>query len=105
VSRSPLSTEVSEPGGDTVYSTTLQFLRLGYLSACVCVGLLGILAWPVSLLFLVLAVGFRVRKQMLTTLGSARWASEQDLSRAGMLDADRGLILGRLQEPGSRSQA
>ncbi len=38
----------------------------------------------------------RARRQIrLTTLGSARWAEESDLRRAGMIDAQTGLLLGK----------
>jgi len=38
------------------------------------------------------------RYERLTTLGSARWASGDDLRRAGMLGAGKGLILGRTND-------
>jgi type IV secretion system protein VirD4 len=37
-------------------------------------------------------------KQILTAFGTARWADQRDLRRAGMIDAKRGLSLGRLYE-------
>lgn len=88
-----------------MYTATLHLLRIGYLAAWACIGLIGLLAWPVSLLPLALAVCFRARTHLLTVLGSARWATENDLLRAGMLDADHGLILGRLQKPAPRGES
>jgi type IV secretion system protein VirD4 len=45
--------------------------------------------------FLVLARVVRKRRRRLTTLGSARWATENDLRRAGMIGGT-GAIIGRL---------
>jgi type IV secretion system protein VirD4 len=56
-------------------------------------------SWPASgwlLLLLGLAAAGGKSYTRLTTLGSARWADEDDLRKAGMLDAKSGLILGRL---------
>lgn len=59
------------------------------------------LMWPFAGLLLgAMAITFVIRgkRGRLTTLGSARWADARDLSRAGMLGANRGLILGRLKK-------
>ena len=56
-------------------------------------------AWPATgWILAILAVMRFARKGYthLTTLGSARWAHEKELRRAGMLNAKSGLILGRL---------
>ncbi len=37
-------------------------------------------------------------RKRLTTLGSARWAGAEDLSKAGMFNAKAGVILGRLAD-------
>lgn len=55
-------------------------------------GMLGFAALGVC----VLAVLLRRKGPQLTTLGSARWATETDLRHAGMLHADTGLVLGRV---------
>src|SRR5271165_2423887 len=55
--------------------------------------------WPLSavavVVVLIAAFGKKGYRR-LTSLGSARWADEGDLRRAGMIDAGRGLIIGRL---------
>jgi type IV secretion system protein VirD4 len=56
-------------------------------------------SWPTSAVvvgILFLAVVMKRGYRRLTTLGSARWAEESDLRRAGMVGASSGLILGRL---------
>ncbi len=59
---------------------------------------LTVWTWPAGG-FLLVALGFAALRQRrarrLTTLGSARWATESNLRAAGMLDAHSGLILGR----------
>ncbi len=58
--------------------------------------LFGPWAWAV-LAFLVVAVLRRRRRlRVLTAHGTASWATEDQLRHAGMIDATRGLILGRL---------
>jgi hypothetical protein len=73
------------------------FLMAGCLAIWLAMGMLFLLAWPLSVLFVlgVFVRRFRTRLR-LTTLGSARWAGRSDLQRAGMLNAESGLILGRL---------
>jgi membrane protein implicated in regulation of membrane protease activity len=53
-------------------------------------------AWVVLVVFLAKVSRRAVRR--FTSLGSARWADEGDLRRKGMLDANSGLIIGRLIE-------
>jgi type IV secretion system protein VirD4 len=68
---------------------------------------MAVVGWPASGLFagiLLAAHLYRKRSTRLTTLGSARWADEDDLRRAGMLDADSGLILGRLVGASGRAK-
>ncbi|HWB14095.1 MAG TPA: type IV secretory system conjugative DNA transfer family protein [Pirellulales bacterium] len=60
-------------------------VMVGQMSPALSAGLLVVCIWRAS--------KRRVRR---TTLGSARWAGVNDLRRAGMLDADSGLILGRV---------
>ena len=73
----------------------VTILACGYSAAVV-----STMYWPQSgfvLAAVVIAYASRRGKAArLTTLGSARWASAIDLRRAGMLEADRGLILGKL---------
>ena len=57
------------------------------------------LGWPWAPLvfsFLLFVKSTQAGYKRLITLGSARWADETDLRRAGMLGAKAGLILGRL---------
>jgi type IV secretion system protein VirD4 len=61
--------------------------------------LVGFISWPFSGFLLIgmgLATAARRRNRRGMALGSARWAEEEDLRRAGMLQATTGLILGRL---------
>lgn len=51
---------------------------------------------------IVLVMVVRRQTRRWTTLGSARWAEEEDLRRAGMLSARTGLILGRIFVPTDR---
>ena len=57
-----------------------------------------VLFWPCS--FVVILAGIvanilRRSPERLTSLGSARWTEENDLTVAGMLQAESGMILGR----------
>jgi type IV secretion system protein VirD4 len=76
---------------------------IGFLFLC----LAGLLYWPLALVFLGASLCKKItqRHQRWTTLGSARWANEEDLSRAGMLDATSGLILGKFYVGRSVSRA
>jgi type IV secretory pathway TraG/TraD family ATPase VirD4 len=59
--------------------------------------LMGV-AWPASgFLMGAMIFSWVIRRgyATLTTLGSARWASDRELRRAGMIGARSGLILGR----------
>jgi type IV secretion system protein VirD4 len=63
-----------------------------------------VLGWPVTGWFVGAALicrSIQKGRHYLTTLGSARWANENELDRSGMLDAKSGLILGRL--PGGKN--
>lgn len=80
-----------------MYSLSRLFMVIACLGMWIAVGELIVLTWPISVLFVLgVIVRRKVNRKPLTTLGSARWANKQDLQAAGMLDADRGLILGRL---------
>lgn len=80
-----------------MYRLSRILLRLSVACGAYCV-LAILFLWPGAGLFIgiLLFVLVRRRKPQLTTLGSARWADEDDLRNAGMLDAESGLILGRL---------
>lgn len=81
-----------------MYFLSRLLLMIGFAAVAYCLALGVVLAWPVSALVLagMLAAyaAHRRRRRRLTTLGSARFADEDDLR--GMLDADRGLLVGRL---------
>ena len=60
-----------------------------------------ILLWPISVYVLLPIALAKLTKRgyrQLTSFGTARWADEKDLKRAGMLGAKSGLILGRLPD-------
>ena len=70
-----------------------------------CVVLLGMICFTISpaigwvFVFIGFVVLARMRKKMgltLTAHGTAYWAGENELRQAGMIEARRGLILGRL---------
>ena len=81
-------------------SRALLILAFGCLAYCL-VALLPV-AWPWSAF--VFAGGvyrwLSQRRTRPTELGSARWADEQDLRQAGMLNAPAGFILGRIPTSG-----
>ena len=69
-----------------------MFLLLYCLAAVIAMG------WPwMGAVIAVIVVANLAKRghRRLTTLGSARWAEEPDLHRAGMLNAQTGLLLGR----------
>jgi hypothetical protein len=80
-----------------MYLLARLFTIIACLAMWIAVGELIVLTWPISVLFVLgVIVRRKGKRKPLTTLGSARWANKQDLQAAGMLDADRGLILGHL---------
>jgi type IV secretory pathway TraG/TraD family ATPase VirD4 len=79
-----------------MYGFSRWCLRISCLAAWANVACLTLLTWPVSLVVIAMFILRRKWKSReWTTLGSARWATVRELERAGMIDADRGLILGR----------
>lgn len=87
-----------------MYRLSRLLLIIGCLAVWVAVGALILLAWPFSMLFaLAIVTRWKRKRRALTTLGSARWANRQELQAAGMLDADSGLILGRLETDGQET--
>ncbi len=62
--------------------------------------LFGPVAWVVLPVLVCAVVAYRKRRRLLTACGTAAWASERDLDRAGMLTAQNGIILGRIPDDG-----
>lgn len=87
----------------------MSFYRQMLVVAVVAIALpCGIAAWMypyfvLTVVVVIIVVHCRKKKNRLTTLGSARWAGSEDLRRAGMLDADSGLILGRVTDSPQRA--
>jgi type IV secretion system protein VirD4 len=82
-----------------MYLLARLLLMLTVLVGVYCVVITAAYTWPGSawlLTLLGIAYAAKRGKDGLTTLGSARWASERELRRAGMLGAKSGLIVGRL---------
>ncbi len=82
-----------------MYKLSRLLLIIGVLLVLYSVAVIGTLGWPwmaCILLYIFIAMLLRRRTRRLTTLGSARWADESDLRRAGILDAETGLILGQV---------
>src|ERR1700728_257364 len=77
------------------YMLIIGVILLGY-----CVALVGFAMPGVTAIGLVCLTAYVAKhgRKRLTTLGSARWADASDLHKAGMLDAQSGLILGRLTD-------
>jgi type IV secretion system protein VirD4 len=80
-----------------MYALARTLLVGAVVAAGYCLAVLMAIGWPWSSLALgsALVWWYRSRKRRSTALGSARWAGESDLRRAGMLNAAAGLILGR----------
>jgi type IV secretion system protein VirD4 len=68
-----------------------------------CGVILTILYWPLAVLVIVVMLRkeFRRKPTTVTTLGSARWSTLEEVRQAGMLGASTGLVLGRLASPES----
>ena len=82
-----------------MYLISRLLLIVSFLAGLYILAILTWLAWPASGLFLgVFAFGRMGRRGyvFLTTLGSARWATEHELRKLKMIDAKSGLILGRM---------
>jgi type IV secretion system protein VirD4 len=82
----------------SMYLLARLLLFVAFSSAATCLLVPIVLFWPTSGLVAVAVVGvlvIRRRRGHLTTLGSARWASEDELRRQRMIGSDKGLILGR----------
>jgi hypothetical protein len=82
-----------------MYSVVRFFLIVAYLLLLYCIVLVMIMGWPATGWFLgafLFLRGLQKGRRYLTTLGSARWATEREIERAGMLGGTSGLILGRL---------
>ena len=77
----------------TRYLLCASILLLGYSFA--------VTASVYPLIILVVVVGVIARRghQPLWAHGTARWADDKDLRRAGMLDSEKGMIVGRVSVP------
>src|ERR1700730_5498845 len=67
------------------------------LAFAVSVGIAGVGPWAWTAVVVAAFVGLAKRgKQLLWAHGTARWASEIELRKAGMIDGEKGLMVGRL---------
>ena len=79
-----------------MYKLSRWCLRISCVVAWANVACLVLLMWPISLVVLaIFVIRIRGKYREWTTLGSARWATLRELEKAGMIDSDHGLILGR----------
>lgn len=88
-----------------MYRLSRWMLELSVVCGAYSLALMALLGWPwsgVLMLGAAVAVAFKWNIRRLTTLGSARWADERDLTNAGMIHSKTGLILGRIQASSSR---
>jgi type IV secretion system protein VirD4 len=78
-------------------------LRLTVVAYAYCVLLVAALfppwSWVVLALLVVIVLRNRRKLRALTAHGTASWGTEEEVRQAGMLDAPRGLFLGRLCGP------
>ncbi len=82
-----------------MYKLSRLLLIIGVALGFYAFAILAMLGWPwipAAIGFIAVLVAAKQGRVYLTTLGSARWASERDLWRAGMIGASSGLILGRI---------
>jgi type IV secretion system protein VirD4 len=80
--------------------------RLSRVTIIYCIVMIGILAWPATFYILIIVVLLWLKRRKggpSTALGSARFATEQELKQANMIGGPSGLILGRL--PGQRGSS
>lgn len=80
-----------------MYKLCRLILILTVLAFACCLTVVAIRTLPLSILAVIvcLCAAARQRHSYLTAFGTARWADDEDLRQAGMLDARTGLILGR----------
>lgn len=82
-----------------MYRLSRLLLILGAMCCVYSLAIVMVIGWPwvpFGFAFLLFVKKVRGGYKRLSTLGSARWAEEKDLQRAGMLNAESGLILGRM---------
>lgn len=82
-----------------MYRLSRLLLIIGTLALFYSLAVMAIKVWPAGGWLLVLAAaayGLRRQAPPLTTLGSARWADEDELRDAGMIGGNEGLIVGWL---------
>ncbi|MBC7818250.1 MAG: type IV secretory system conjugative DNA transfer family protein, partial [Planctomycetaceae bacterium] len=88
-----------------MYRLSRWMLELSVVCGVYSLALMALLGWPwsgVLMLGAAVAVALKWNIRRLTTLGSARWADERDLTNAGMIHSKTGLILGRIQARSNR---
>jgi type IV secretion system protein VirD4 len=77
----------------------MKFIRCLLIASTLLIGFsFAVLAtvYPLIILVIVVALIARKRNRTLWAHGTARWANDKDLRRAGMLDSQAGMILGRV---------
>lgn len=82
-----------------MYRLSRLLLIVGVIALFYCSLVIASIVWPAAGWLVVSAAaayGLRQRAPPLTTLGSARWASEDELRDAGMIGGNEGLIIGWL---------
>lgn len=82
-----------------MYQLARLFSAIGVLLGVYSLAAAMYVTWPMGaivLFCLVAGTVIRLRRGRLTTLGSARWATENDLQNAGMIGGTSGAIIGRL---------
>lgn len=90
-----------------MYAVARAFLIVAMLGAYYMLAVILVIGWPGSVVVAVVVFGFKAARErrQLTTLGSARWADESNLRNARMMDAQSGLVLGRLPDDLRRSRS
>jgi type IV secretion system protein VirD4 len=82
-----------------MYYLSREFLKLAVISSAYFTILVLVVGWPASGVLAIgsaLAIAAQWKARRWVTLGSARWADDQDLRSAGMLRSASGLVLGRI---------
>ena len=87
-----------------MYTLCRLMLMVAVLAIIYCVAMLAVQFETAAIYFVIgtLVLGLLAKRGYgaLTAYGTARWASADDLRKAGMLDARSGLIIGRLADGG-----
>jgi type IV secretion system protein VirD4 len=80
----------------------MKFIRCILIASMLLIGYcfaMLVTVYPLINLMIFVALIARKRHQTLWSHGTARWANDEDLRRAGMLDSKTGMILGRVVMP------